>query len=146
MKTSEKIGRLTCDLARLCYQKDEYFAATFNLSPTEIKLLRMFEETDRVSIRDITEELMLTPGRVTHIMNSLEKKKIISRKADENDKRNIWVHLNSKSNPFVRNLRENRTKLHETILSSIGQNDQEQIVDSLEKLLAAIHKWRDAME
>jgi len=93
----ESLAELVCELTRYCALKEEYFAASFNLSPTEVRFLKLFAFQDVYTIKELREKLGLTPGRITHILDSLEAKKLISRLQDEKDKRNIIVKLLPKS-------------------------------------------------
>ena len=94
----QRIAELICELTRNCNIKEDFFAASFNLSPTEVRLLKLFAFADSYSIKEIREKLNLTAGRITHILGSLEAKKILQRVPEENDKRNINVQLLPKAN------------------------------------------------
>ena len=71
----EPIAEMICELTRYCNIKEEYFVASFNLSPIEVRLLKLFVVKPDYTIKEIRDLLRLTPGRITHILTSLEKKK-----------------------------------------------------------------------
>jgi DNA-binding MarR family transcriptional regulator len=96
-----------------------------------------------MSIKRIAIQMNLTPGRITHILTSLEAKKYIVRKVDEKDKRNIIVHLTESSQPFLQTVNENHIKLHEEILASIPEDKREFMLDSMEELIKALKTWTD---
>jgi DNA-binding MarR family transcriptional regulator len=64
----QAVAELICELTRNCNIKEDLFAASFNLSPTEVRLLKLFVLTDTYSIKEIRERLNLTSGRVSHIL------------------------------------------------------------------------------
>jgi MarR family. len=82
----QSTAELICELTRLCVIKEEKFAASFNLSPTELKLLKLFDGAHMHKVSDLVKMLKLTPGRITHILTSLEEKKLVLRLPDETDK------------------------------------------------------------
>lgn len=137
----ESIAELVCELTRNCSVKEDYFAASFNLSPTEVRLLKLFTHSNQYSIKELCENLNLTPGRITHILSSLEEKKLIIRKHDVKDKRNVFVSLLPNANPLINNLHKSYNELHQTILKNVGKKELEQIQSSLKTLTDLFKKW-----
>lgn len=140
-KDYEQLSELICELTRNCNIKEEYFAASFNLSPTEVRFLKLFSFQDTYTVKELREKLKLTPGRITHILSSLEAKKLICRIADEKDKRNVIVKLLPKASPLIQNLHENYNKLHKDILKNVKKEDIKNIYSSLEILVDVFKKW-----
>ncbi len=138
---AEMMADLTCELAKTCNDKENYFASLFNLTPAEFKCLRLFTKTNSLTIKTISILMNLTPGRITHILTSLEKKKFIKRKTDPYDKRNVIVTLTSTSEPFLRNVNANHIKLHEEILSDIDEEKQADMINSMKQLIDALRTW-----
>lgn len=137
----EPVAELICELTRNCNIKEEYFASSFNLSPTEVRFLKLLAVTPTYSIRELRDILKLTPGRITHILTSLEDKKLISRTLDPNDKRVIIVNLMPKAAPLISNLQQNYHELHKKILQSVKEEEMEKILSSLEILVDVFKKW-----
>ena len=137
----EPVAELICELTRNCNIKEEYFATSFNLSPTEVRFLKLFAVTPTYSIRKLRDRLKLTPGRITHILTSLEDKKLISRTLDPKDKRVIIVNLMPKAAPLISNLQQNYLELHNRILQSVKEEEMEKILSSLEILVDVFKKW-----
>lgn len=140
-KDMKPVAELICELTRNCNIKEEYFASSFNLSPTEVRLLKLFVSTPTYTIKEIRDRLKLTPGRITHILTSLEAKKLISRSLDANDKRVILVTLMPKANALIKNLHQNYHELHNRILQNVKEEEIEKILSSLEILVDVFRKW-----
>ena len=137
----QRIAELICELTRNCNIKEDFFAASFNLSPTEVRLLKLFAFADSYSIKEIREKLNLTAGRITHILGSLEAKKILQRVPEENDKRSINVQLLPKANLLIQNLHQNYDKLHENLLKNVKGVEMKNIYKSLQILVDIFKKW-----
>jgi DNA-binding MarR family transcriptional regulator len=142
---SEKMADLTCELAQTCNEKENYFASTFNLTPAEFKCLRLFTKHDSQSIKIISNNMKLTPGRITHILTSLEEKDLIVRQLDPLDRRNVIVSLTENSKPFIKNLNKNHIKLHSEILEKIDPDKREFVVDAMNDVIKALKKWSDSL-
>ncbi|HMN23545.1 MAG: MarR family transcriptional regulator [Ignavibacteriaceae bacterium] len=135
------IAELICELTRNCTIKEEYFAASFNLSPTEVRLLKLFSFSPKYTIKELRESLKLTPGRITHILTTLEEKKLITRVQDASDKRIILVNLTSKALPLITNLHQNYNDLHKRILENVDSSELKKITSALEILNDVFRKW-----
>jgi DNA-binding MarR family transcriptional regulator len=140
-KDFEAVTELICELTRNCNIKEEFFAASFNMSPTEVRLLKLFAFKNSFSIKELKEKLNLTSGRITHILQSLEEKKLLVRIPEEKDKRNINVKLTSKGTPLIQNLHQNYKRLHEDILKNIEGMEMNDIYLALTVLVDVFKKW-----
>ena len=141
--TAELMANLTCELARTCTNKEHFFAAKYDLTPAEFRCLRLFRESPSIPIKTIAIQMKLTPGRITHILTSLEAKKYIERKIDQKDKRNVIVHLTESSKPFLKLVNDNHIKLHEEILQKLPADKREFIIESMQELIKALKTWSD---
>ena len=142
-KDIEPIAELICELTRNCNIKEEYFASSFNLSPSEVRFLKLFVLSPTYTIKELRDLLNLTPGRITHILTTLEAKKLISRTPDSKDKRVILVNLLPKANPLITNLNQNYHELHNRILRNVKDDEMEKILSSLHILVDVFKKWVD---
>jgi len=141
--SAEVFAKLTCELGKTCLNKELLFAVKHNLTPAEYRCLRLFKYQSSMSIKSIAFQMDLTPGRITHILTSLEAKKYIERKIDQKDKRNIIVHLTNNCITFLKNVNENHIMLHQNILDNLSEEKREFIVYSMEELIKAIKNWTD---
>jgi DNA-binding MarR family transcriptional regulator len=138
---SDAVAELICELTRNCNIKEEFFAASFNLSPTEVRLLKLFAFESTFSIKEIRKKLNLSAGRISHILLSLEAKKLLIRISDNSDKRNTIVNLLPNASPLIQNLHQNYHRLHEDILKNVNGVEMRDIYLSLKVLVDVFKKW-----
>jgi MarR family transcriptional regulator, 2-MHQ and catechol-resistance regulon repressor len=135
------LAELVCELTRNCSIKEDYFAASFNLSPAQVRFLKLFTHQQSHSIKELCELLKLSNGRLTQIISALETKKLIIRKPDQKDKRNIIVSLLPGSKLYIKNMLKNYQELHKIILAEVGEKKKEEIITNLKILVNAIQTW-----
>lgn len=140
---AKEMAELTCKLSRACNRKETSFAALFQLTPTELRCLRMFSKKSTVSIKEMIDELEISAGRVTHILTSLEKKDYIVRRVDENDKRNHLVDLTPESRKFINQLTKKHVQLHQNILDNISNEKKIVITQVMSELIGALDEWSE---
>ncbi|MCF8259403.1 MAG: MarR family transcriptional regulator [Melioribacteraceae bacterium] len=135
---AEKLAELTCELARLCQEKDSHFASSFNLSPAEVKILKILKKHDRISVGDVSKYSSLTYGRITQIITNLEKKGLIVRSSDSPDKRSVTISISKRNIPFVENVTNACVNLHSRIIETMDESKVEKIISSLDELMSAM--------
>lgn len=140
---AEALADLTCRLARSCFDKETYFAEIYKLTTAEFRCLKLFQHSDCISIKELAEQLDLTPGRITHILTSLEKKKYIKRQIDDDDRRGINVCLTKEAHPFIKEINDGHIRLHSEILEFAPEDKRDQIIDAMQELIKALQLWRD---
>ena len=138
---SDAVAELICELMRNCNIKEEFFAASFNLSPTEVRLLKLFAFENTFSIKEIRKKLNLSAGRISHILLSLETKKLLTRISANGDRRNTLVKLLPNAYPLIQNLLQNYHRLHEDILKNVNGVQMGDIYLSLKVLVDVLKKW-----
>ncbi|MFH1194747.1 MAG: MarR family transcriptional regulator [bacterium] len=143
-EAAKEMADLTCELARICSQKEQHFASMFNITPAEFRCLRLFTFKKQISIKEILQELVLTPGRITHILTSLEEKNFVTRSMDPTDKRNIIVELTPRSEPFIKNIYESHINIHQEILEKIDVDKRDFILTSIQDLITALKSWNES--
>lgn len=140
---AELMAALTFDLNKTCHEKEHHFAAAYNLTTAEFRCLRFFRNKERLPIKDLCNYMKLSPGRITHILTSLEDKKLITREMNREDRRGINVALTEKSLPFIKSLNDSYVKFHADILSGIERDKREAILTAMDELVKALKNWSD---
>lgn len=128
---------LVLQLVKVCQYKEQYFANQFNITTVELRCLQCFNSQNNISIKELTKCMGLTSSRITYILNSLEKKKLLTREISKSDRRGINVCLTNKAVPFVENLNQSYVKFHERLLRGIPEKKREIIKTALKELIGS---------
>ncbi len=91
---------------------------------------------DRVSAGMLTEQLHVVPGRMTDILNSLENKKLIERRSDDEDRRRIRVCITEIGKKQAVKLGEEISKEYEGLFQVLGRKDTLELIRLLKIVLA----------
>jgi DNA-binding MarR family transcriptional regulator len=125
----------------MCSIKEEHFSSSFNLTPGEFRMLKLFAFKDSYSIKELCELLGLTPGRITHLVDSLAKKRLMVRKINPEDRRNVTVMPSPRSKVFINQVFQYHIEFHKNLLKSVSDGKKKIMVESLEILVNAFKKW-----
>ncbi|MDP4173406.1 MAG: MarR family transcriptional regulator [Bacteroidota bacterium] len=140
---AEQMADLTFELVKTWRDNELFLAEKFNLTPVEFKFLRFFRNSNSLNVKELVKLMNLTPGRITHIITSLESKGLITREIDPDDRRGIIVLLTESSLPLIKNLNENHIRLHSEILSHMEAERIPSVISAMEELVKGFKNWSE---
>jgi DNA-binding MarR family transcriptional regulator len=143
---AEKLAQLTFLLARVCEEKELYFTKLYDLTNAEFRCMRFLHCDCYSSVKELSNVMRLTPGRVTQIITSLENKNMITREIDKEDRRNIKIRLTESAIPYIKNVTEKHVLLHEKVLEQISVETRESVLVAMEELLNSLLTWSKQKE
>jgi len=83
---------------------------------------------------DLAEKLSLVPGRMTDILKTLEKKGMIRRERDPEDRRRVLVRITSKGARSVTERREQIRVQYSGLYEALGLDDTVKLIELLHKV------------
>jgi len=139
VKDAEVLAELTCKLAKFCKRQEDALAAKFRLAPSEFRFLKLYASIGEVlTIKDFRKVLDLTPGRMTHIISSLERKKFLKRKIQKEDKRFVAMLLLPKVAPLMDTLKKQNGILYKALLEKLDANTRDIMIKALTQVVGRI--------
>ena len=139
IKDAEILAELSCKLAQVCKRQEDALAVKFRLAPSEFRFLKLYASMGAVlTIKDFRKVLNLTPGRMTNIISSLERKKFLKRRTQKEDKRFVAILLLPKVDPLIDAMRKTSGLFYKSLLEKINPNDREIMVKTLSLVVGGI--------
>ena len=83
---------------------------------------------------DLAEKLSLVPGRMTDILKTLEKKGMIRRERDSEDRRRVLVRITPKGARSVTERREQIRVQYSGLYEALGLDDTVKLIELLHKV------------
>ena len=141
VSVAEDLADLTFNLLVNCQEKERRLAKQYGLTTTEFRCLRYFSANEVKSKKDIAATMMLSPSRLTRILDGLTEKGFAYREINPKDRRNMIVLLTEQGNKLVSELNEAYLKIHEEILTGIDVKEHKPLVSGMGHLLRALEEW-----
>ncbi len=98
-------------------------------------LIYLLAHQDGASAGDLSKWLCITTGRVATALKSLEKKKFIQRRGDDDDKRRVRVHITDAGRAFAHERYEEALSGMEKILRQLGEHDAKEFVRITKRIM-----------
>ena len=108
----------------------------YGLTPPQYTVIRIIGTSDskKTMMSDIGNNMVVTFANVTTIVDNLEKMGYVKRVRDSSDRRRISVELTSSGRDIFRKIHDKHSKIIESIMSALSEQDLRNLVRYLEKL------------
>jgi DNA-binding MarR family transcriptional regulator len=118
----------------LKYAEDEDLT-TSNLSVPQVDLLKLLNASDGQSLKELSAQLGLAHSTVSGIVDRLEKRQLIQRRPDPDDKRFVRIFLDPQVTEYVnKTVVARRSSILVKVLATLPPDERQQILDSLGEL------------
>ena len=145
-QTAERLADLTFSLLARCQEKQAWLAEEHGLHQAEFKCLRLFGLDENLNNKEIAKRMILSPSRLTRIIDGLEKRGYMHREIDQTDRRNMRVYLSRRGKILTNKLNKALVDIHSEILQDIDVAQHEPLITAIGHLQLAIEKWLQKSE
>ncbi|MGB5895656.1 MAG: MarR family transcriptional regulator [Ignavibacteriaceae bacterium] len=140
-QTAERLADLTFSLLARCQEREAWLAEEHGLHRAEFKCLRLFGLDENLNNKEIAKRMILSPSRLTRIIDGLEKRGYMHREIDQTDRRNMRVYLSRRGKILTNKLNKAYVDIHSEILQDIDVIQHEPLITAIEYLHLAVERW-----
>lgn len=112
-----------------------------NLSFTHVRALRLLTTNDSMAMKDLAEQLHLTPPSVTALTRRLVQTGLIQRQAHDEDSRVALLSLTSAGQTLLREVSRDQLGQMELLLRGLSPAEQEQFLALMERAVRTIQAY-----
>ena len=95
---------------------------------------------EQVSIRDLAEELGVTSGGVSQMIDSLVKSDMVCRTTSKEDRRVVYLSISESAKKRLDHISSYLHERMERAMKKLSRDDWMQLADSLRKVLEALYE------
>ena len=107
------------------------------LTPPDAGILRLLNQSAGISQQELSVRLQIHPSRLVAILDKLEKRKLVERRANPEDRRLYSLHLTEDGGEILGQIGKVAREHQEALLGSISAEERGQ-------LTAMLHRIADA--
>lgn len=143
MTNTTKTQRLEAAMALL---KRAHLAARedlsqgFQLSRTQFEILLMFGEQPIWTVGELASQLALTPSAITQTVETLVRRSLVDRRADEHDRRIIRLHLGEAGHELTAHLRSLRHTRMQAVADLLTEAEANAFIVAAEKFVMILEQ------
>ncbi|MCC8126596.1 MAG: MarR family transcriptional regulator [Clostridiales bacterium] len=146
VNTYESLNGLLLELFRDLADLEQRAAALQeypDITNNDMRVIRAIGVDEPRNMSSIARELSVTVGTLTISMNSLVKKGYVHRERGIKDRRVVYTSLSEKGKAAYRHYEEFRSRMIESVLEVLTEEEAKVLVKSLEKLSDWSHSFQE---
>lgn len=107
---------------------------TYGLNPTEFAVLELLFNKGEQPVQRIGEKVLIASSSITYVVDKLEKKDLIRRTVNEEDRRITLVSITPQGQRLMEEIFPIHRQAIEQILGGVDANEKEELIQQLKKL------------
>ena len=106
----------------------------FGLNPTEFAVLELLYHKGTQPLQQIGGKILLASGSITYVVDKLEGKGLLARKACEKDRRVTYAELTDKGNELLNEIFPQHEHRIDELVAGLTKEEKEKAIQLLKKL------------
>src|SRR5690625_3520094 len=107
---------------------------SYGLNPTEFAVLELLYNKGEQPIQKIGEKVLLASSSITYVVDKLEKKEYLKRKACPKDRRVTYATLTDSGKQLMDDIFPEHAEAIHNIFGGLNATEKEQLIAQLKKL------------
>jgi MarR family 2-MHQ and catechol resistance regulon transcriptional repressor len=107
---------------------------SYGLNPTEFTVMEVLFNKGEQPIQIIGNKVLLASSSITYVIDQLEKKNLVERKVNENDRRVTLVSLTSEGNQLMEEIFPQHTDIICDLFSDVSDEDLLQFSENMKSI------------
>ena len=116
----------------------DFFGLSIDLTISQFYVLLAVFRDEGCLMSGLANEMSLSPGTMTGLVDRLEKRSFIKRQHEKADRRAVTVWLTQKGKQFVLEFQKKKDEYLKTVFEKVGKENRQRLVHSLKTFDDAI--------
>jgi DNA-binding MarR family transcriptional regulator len=108
--------------------------ATIGLTPPDAGILRLLTTTQGISQQDLSAKLGIHPSRLVAILDELERRELLERKPNADDRRQYALYVTEKGREILTKIGQIARQHQDALCASLTGEEREKLADLLRKI------------
>ena len=108
--------------------------AALELTPPDAGILRLLRVAAGISQQELSTKLQIHPSRLVAILDNLEKRKLVERQPNPNDRRLYSLHLTKNGGEILEKIGRVAREHQDALLAALNVDERQQLTGLLHRI------------
>jgi DNA-binding MarR family transcriptional regulator len=132
--TDETLADAFLSVSRRLRETSQETLAPWDINPSQFRALRMLNHHGAIRLSDLSGRLHIAPRSATEVVDALEARGLVERRADHTDRRATLVGLTGHGTSVLRAIRAARGTEAERVFDRLSPADRDHLARILRQL------------
>lgn len=104
------------------------------MRPSDFEILEALYHKGRLTVREVSEAVLINTGSITYVIDKLEKRGLIERRNCKDDRRVVYIHITDEGKKLMDEIFPEHQRVIETMLHDISDEEKTIIIDVLKRV------------
>ena len=139
-KNIQKLGSIFPEIQRFFHNLSAEVSKTGDFTIAQYRVLSLMSYFGKMTVNDLKNHLNIAQSSASGIVDRLEQIGLLKKSINSADKRVTELELTAKAKKILAQKVESMDNVYKKILESLNEDDQNEFINSFEKLLILVHK------
>ncbi|HLS59647.1 MAG TPA: MarR family transcriptional regulator, partial [Virgibacillus sp.] len=107
---------------------------SYGMRISDFTVLEALYHKGNLTVREITESVLINTGSITYVIDKLVKKELVERRHSKEDRRVVHIEITEEGKILMDEVFPAHQKLIEHIFTTISNNEKETLIHILKKV------------
>ncbi|MEK3805209.1 MULTISPECIES: MarR family winged helix-turn-helix transcriptional regulator [unclassified Metabacillus] len=107
---------------------------SFGLNPTEFAVLELLYHKGEQPLQQIGGKILLASGSITYVVDKLEQKQLLTRKACEKDRRVTFAQITENGKQLIERIFPAHQERLNEIVGILSEEEKQTVIDLMKKV------------
>jgi MarR family 2-MHQ and catechol resistance regulon transcriptional repressor len=108
--------------------------SSFGLNPTEFAVLELLYHKGEQPLQQIGGKILLASGSITYVVDKLEQKELLVRKACDKDRRVTFAQITDKGKKLIESIFPSHQERLDEIVGTLTSEEKQTVIDLIKKV------------
>lgn len=136
MELNDSVGYLISNTGRRLNQRLGQLFQEYDVTPEQWSVLVCLDEQDGISHKDLAQRTEKDPANITRLLDQLERKRLVRRAANPNDRRSQLLYVSVQGRSTARTLAPVEAAFVNHLLTDVSEDE----IDAFKRFIAKINR------
>jgi DNA-binding MarR family transcriptional regulator len=138
LQLNDYIGFIFNNASRKLNQFAVSFFKSFDITPEQAGVIRRLGEQEGISQKELSIRMAKDQTNITRLLDQLERKELIERNPNKEDRRSFLIHLTGKGKEMHEKIKPVETAIMEIAMAGISEEKKSVLRETIDEILSNI--------
>ena len=101
---------------------------------SDFEILEALYHKDKLTVREVSEAVLINTGSITYVIDKLEKKGLIERSNCKDDRRVVYIQITDEGKKLMDNIFPAHQRVIEELFEGISEEDKDTVIKVLKQV------------
>lgn len=104
------------------------------MRPSDFEILEALYHKGRLTVREVSEAVLINTGSITYVIDKLEKRGLIERSNCKDDRRVVYIHITDEGKQLMDEIFPEHQRVIEEMMFGISDEEKATVIDVLKRI------------